>query len=177
MPRGPTTKETDKRTCSRNHSICRYFPGDTVSDVISLSEASEIVIGGCSSLAPIKVDCRLMSGRVVAQDVVATEFVPPFANTAVDGFAVRAQDVDKPGVELEVLGVIGAGHVAEYQIGVGQSARIMTGAPMPRGADAVVMIEDATVLSASRVRCNKAAKIGDAVREIGEDVRAGDVVF
>jgi len=145
--------------------------------VISLSEASEIVIGGCSSLAPIKVDCRLMSGRVVAQDVVATEFVPPFANTAVDGFAVRAQDVDKPGVELEVLGVIGAGHVAEYQIGAGQSARIMTGAPMPRGADAVVMIEDATVLSASRVRCNKAAKIGDAVREIGEDVRAGDVVF
>jgi len=145
--------------------------------VISLSEASEIVIGGCSSLASIKVDCRLMSGRVVAQDVVATEFVPPFANTAVDGFAVRAQDVDKPGVELEVLGVIGAGHVAEYQIGAGQSARIMTGAPMPRGADAVVMIEDATVLSASRVRCNKAAKIGDAVREIGEDVRAGDVVF
>jgi len=145
--------------------------------VISLSEASEIVIGGCSSLAPIEVDCRQMSGRVVAQDVVAKESVPPFANTAVDGFAVRAQDVDKPGVELEVLGVIGAGHVAAYQIGAGQSARIMTGASMPRGADAVVMIEDATVLSATRVRCNKPAKVGDAVREVGEDVRAGDVVF
>jgi len=118
-----------------------------------------------------------MSGRVVAQDVVAKESVPPFANTAVDGFAVRAQDVDKPGVELEVLGVIGAGHVAAYQIGAGQSARIMTGASMPRGADAVVMIEDATVLSATRVRCNKPAKVGDAVREVGEDVRAGDVVF
>ncbi|MBM3806174.1 MAG: molybdopterin molybdotransferase MoeA [Actinobacteria bacterium] len=145
--------------------------------MISLSEASEIVIGGCSSLAPIEVDCRQMSGRVVAQDVVAKESVPPFANTAVDGFAVRAQDVDKPGVELEVLGVIGAGHVAAYQIGAGQSARIMTGASMPRGADAVVMIEDATVLSATRVRCNKPAKVGDAVREVGEDVRAGDVVF
>jgi len=118
-----------------------------------------------------------MSGRVVAQDVVAKESVPPFANTAVDGFAVRAQDVDRPGVELEVLGVIGAGHVAAYQIGAGQSARIMTGASMPRGADAVVMIEDATVLSATRVRCNKPAKVGDAVREVGEDVRAGDVVF
>ena len=145
--------------------------------MISLSEASEIVIGGCSSLAPIEVDCRQMSGRVVAQDVVAKESVPPFANTAVDGFAVRAQDVDRPGVELEVLGVIGAGHVAAYQIGAGQSARIMTGASMPRGADAVVMIEDATVLSATRVRCNKPAKVGDAVREVGEDVRAGDVVF
>ena len=118
-----------------------------------------------------------MSGRVVAQDVVATEFIPPFANTAVDGFAVRAQDVTTAGVELEVLGVIGAGHVASYEIGAGQAARIMTGAPMPRGADAVVMIEDATELSPTRVRCNKPAKVGDAIREIGEDVRAGDVVF
>ena len=118
-----------------------------------------------------------MSGRVVANDIVATEFIPPFANTAVDGFAVRAQDVMTAGVELEVLGVIGAGHVASYEIGAGQSARIMTGAPMPRGADAVVMIEDATELSPTRVRCNKPAKVGDAIREIGEDVRAGDVVF
>lgn len=123
------------------------------------------------------VDCQSMAGRVVANDIVATEFIPPFANTAVDGFAVRAQDVTTVGVELEVLGVIGAGHVASYEIGAGQAARIMTGAPMPRGADAVVMIEDATELSATRVRCNKPAKAGDAIREIGEDVRAGDVVF
>ena len=145
--------------------------------MISLVEAQQIVIGGCEPVAPILVDCQAMSGRVVAQDVVATEFIPPFANTAVDGFAVRAQDVTTAGVELEVLGVIGAGHVANYEIGAGQAARIMTGAPMPRGADAVVMIEDATELGATRVRCDKPAKLGDAIREIGEDVRAGDVVF
>ena len=145
--------------------------------MISLVEAQQIVIGGCEPAAPVMVDCESMSGRVVAQDIVATEFIPPFANTAVDGYAVRAQDVTTAGVELEVLGVIGAGHVAGYEIGVGQAARIMTGAPMPQGADAVVMIEDATELSASRVRCNKPAKVGDAIREIGEDVRAGDVVF
>ncbi|MFM9120628.1 MAG: gephyrin-like molybdotransferase Glp [Acidimicrobiaceae bacterium] len=145
--------------------------------MISLVEAQKIVIGGCEPVAPVLVDCRSMSGRVVANDIVATEFIPPFANTAVDGFAVRAQDVTTAGVELEVLGVIGAGHVASYEIGAGQAARIMTGAPMPRGADAVVMIEDATELSATRVRCNKPAKAGDAIREIGEDVRAGDVVF
>ena len=145
--------------------------------MISLVEAQQIVIGGCEPVAPILVDCQAMSGRVVAQDVVATEFIPPFANTAVDGFAVRAQDVTTAGVELEVLGVIGAGHVANYEIGAGQAARIMTGAPMPRGADAVVMIEDATELSTTRVRCDKPAKLGDAIREIGEDVRAGDVVF
>ena len=145
--------------------------------MISLVEAQQIVIGGCEPAAPVMVDCESMSGRVVAQDIVATEFIPPFANTAVDGYAVRAQDVTTAGVELEVLGIIGAGHVADYEIGVGQAARIMTGAPMPQGADAVVMIEDATELSASRVRCNKPAKVGDAIREIGEDVRAGDVVF
>ena len=83
-----------------------------------------------------------MAGRVVAQDVVATEFIPPFANSAVDGFAVRAQDVSTAGIELDVLGVIGAGHVANYVIGAGQAARIMTGAPVPQGADAIVMIED-----------------------------------
>jgi len=135
------------------------------------------VIGGCEPVAPVLVDCQLMSGRVVAQDVVATEFIPPFANTAVDGFAVRAQDATTAGVELDVLGVIGAGHVAEYVVGPGQAARIMTGAPMPMGADAVVMIEDTIELTPTRVRINKAAKVGDAVRKIGEDVRAGDVVF
>ena len=145
--------------------------------MISLVEAQEIVIGGCEPVAPVIVDCQMMSGRVVAQDVVATEFIPPFDNTAVDGFAVRAQDVTNAGVELEVLGVIGAGHVASYEIGAGQAARIMTGAPMPQGADAVVMIEDATVLSANRVQINKPARVGEAIRKIGEDVRAGDVVF
>ncbi len=145
--------------------------------MISLVEAQEIVIGGCEPVAPVIVDCQMMSGRVVAQDVVATEFIPPFDNTAVDGFAVRAQDVTNAGIELEVLGVIGAGHVASYEIGAGQAARIMTGAPMPQGADAVVMIEDATVLSANRVQINKPARVGEAIRKIGEDVRAGDVVF
>ncbi len=145
--------------------------------MISLGEAQEIVVGGCEPLKSVLADCHQMAGRVVAQDVVATEFIPPFANSAVDGFAVRAQDVGAAGVELEVLGVIGAGHIANYLIGAGQAARIMTGAPVPQGADAIVMIEDATVLSETRVRCNKPARLGEAVRNIGEDVQVGDVVF
>ena len=168
----------DMRSSRRSYYVaCRHICGDTVSDVISLAEAQEIVIGGCEPLKPVLADCRQMTGRVVAQDVVATEFIPPFANSAVDGFAVRAQDVSTAGIELDVLGVIGAGHVANYVIGAGQAARIMTGAPVPQGADAIVMIEDATVISQTRVRCNKAAKLGEAIRNIGEDVAAGDVVF
>ncbi|MFM8687405.1 MAG: molybdopterin molybdenumtransferase MoeA, partial [Acidimicrobiaceae bacterium] len=69
--------------------------------MISLVEAQKIVIGGCEPVAPMLVDCQSMAGRVVANDIVATEYIPPFANTAVDGFAVRAQDVTTVGVELE----------------------------------------------------------------------------
>lgn len=165
---------TDTRSYLR---ACHRIGGDTVSDVISLTEAQAIVIGGCEPVAPTLVDCQLMSGRIVAQDIVATEFIPPFANTAVDGYAVRAQDVGTNPVELEVLGVIGAGHRANFIVGAGQTARIMTGAPMPQGADAVLMIEDATALGETRVRCNKAVKVGENIRQVGEDVRAGDVVF
>jgi len=145
--------------------------------VISLTEAQDIVIGGCEPLITVLVGRERMTGRVVAQDVVATEFVPPFANSAVDGFAVRAVDVPSAGFELEVLGVIGAGHAPKFSIGAGQAARIMTGAPVPDGADSIVMIEDTQMINESRVRCNKAAQLGQAIRNIGEDVCAGDVVF
>ena len=145
--------------------------------MISLTEAQDIVLGGCEPLGTVLVGCERMVGRVVAQDVVATEFIPPFANSAVDGFAVRAVDVSSAGLELEVLGVIGAGHAAKFSIGAGQAARIMTGAPVPEGADSIVMIEDTQMINESRVRCNKAARLGQAIRNIGEDVRAGDVVF
>ncbi|NQV97389.1 MAG: molybdopterin molybdotransferase MoeA [Acidimicrobiaceae bacterium] len=145
--------------------------------MISLTEAQDIVIGGCEPLITVLVGRERMTGRVVAQDVVATEFVPPFANSAVDGFAVRAVDVPSAGFELEVLGVIGAGHAPKFSIGAGQAARIMTGAPVPDGADSIVMIEDTQMINESRVRCNKAAQLGQAIRNIGEDVCAGDVVF
>ena len=80
----------------------------------------------------------------MAQDVVATEFIPPFANTAVDGFAVRAADVAHVPIELRVIGTCAAGDGTEWHVGAGEALRIMTGAPMPTGADAVVIdLEDA----------------------------------
>ena len=79
------------------------------------------------------------AGLVLAADVIAAEQVPPFANTAMDGFAVRAGDVASVPVTLEVVGTVAAGSTLDSEVGPGQAARIMTGAPMPNGADAVVM--------------------------------------
>ena len=86
------------------------------------------------------------TGFVLAQDVVSPEDVPPFANSAVDGYAVRAVDTGGAGltkpVSLRVVGEIAAGAAGDVDLLDGTAIRIMTGAPMPPGADAVVMVED-----------------------------------
>lgn len=117
-------------------------------------------------------------GLVLAEPVVSTEAVPPFANTAMDGFAVRAADtVDAP-VTLDVVGTVAAGEAAGFSVGTGQAARIMTGAPLPPGADAVVMVER-TEYHETRgtVDIEIGVDVGNHVRHPGEDVRPGDLVF
>ena len=80
-------------------------------------------------------------GLVLAEPVLATEAVPPFANTAMDGFAVRAVDTVGAPVRMAVVGTLAAGDAPDRPVGPGEAIRIMTGAPMPPGADAVVMVE------------------------------------
>ncbi|MDQ6928476.1 MAG: molybdopterin molybdotransferase MoeA, partial [Actinomycetota bacterium] len=116
---------------------------------------------------------------VTAEPVVASHDVPPFANTAMDGFALRAADtVDAP-VELRVVGVIAAGAAPGYEVGPGEAARIMTGAPMPPGADAVVMIERTRPSGNddSAVIIDVTAAPGDHVRLPGDDLRADQTVL
>lgn len=127
-------------------------------------------------LAPVEAAHRDMAGRVLAEDVVAPEDVPPFANSAVDGFAVRSTDAASPGATLRVVRTIAAGDAPGGPIGPGEAARIMTGAPVPPGADAVAMVEHARV-DGERVTLARAAVAGEAVRRPGEDVRRGAVVF
>jgi molybdenum cofactor synthesis domain-containing protein len=118
---------------------------------------------------------------VLAEDVVASEVVPPFDNTAVDGYAVRASDVASAGdqpVELAVIGEIAAGAgPGERALATGEAIRIMTGAPIPPGADAVVMVEDTERLGDDRVRVSASVEVGASVRPAGDDVRPGDVLF
>lgn len=124
---------------------------------------------------------RQAVGLVLAEDVVASEVVPPFDNTAVDGYAVRASDVataNGQAVELDVVGEIAAGAgPGERVLAAGEAIRIMTGAPIPPGADAVVTVEDTERLGDDRVRVSTSVEIGASVRPAGDDVRPGDVLF
>ncbi len=117
------------------------------------------------------------AGRVLATDVVAPEDVPPFDNSAVDGYAVRAADMADPVAELRVVGEIAAGAAPTHEVGGGEAIRIMTGAPVPPGADAIVMVEQSERLDGDRVRLTASVSAGAAVRPAGSDVRAGDTVL
>ena len=115
-------------------------------------------------------------GRVLAEPVVAAADVPHFANSAMDGFAVRADDVAEPGAVLEVVADVPAGQVATVPVGEGQAIKIMTGAPMPEGADTVVRVEE-TSEDDGKVHIGTSVEAGSHIRPAGGDIRAGQTVF
>jgi len=145
--------------------------------MIPLHEAQETVLAGCTPLIPVQVAYTEMTGRVLDQDVVAAEDVPPFRNTAVDGYAVRVANTEQVPVELLVVDTLAAGAEPKIAVNAGEAIRIMTGAPMPSGADAVVMVEDTQRVGETYVRISRSAKMNDGVREAGSDVHAGETVF
>jgi molybdopterin molybdotransferase len=118
-----------------------------------------------------------VDGLVLAAAVVAAEQVPPFDNSAVDGYAVRAVDVVDAPVELAVVDEVAAGAHSDRVLGPGEAIRIMTGAPMPPGADSVVMVEHSERQGEHRVRLLRPSSPGAAVRRAGEDVQPGDRLF
>ena len=123
------------------------------------------------------VALRQAAGRVLAGDVVAPVNVPPFDNSAVDGYAVRAGDLDREReTQLKIIDRVTAGHAASLTLGAGEAIRIFTGAPMPAGADTVFMQEDCRVDGASVV-VPAGLKRGANRRLVGEDVHAGAVVL
>ena len=114
--------------------------------------------------------------RVLAEPVIAAENVPPFANSAMDGFAVKGDDVEDSGAMLSILEDVAAGQVADATVAAGQAIRIMTGAPMPDGADTVVRVEDTTEES-GKVVIGASVATGTYVRPAGGDVAVGQTVF
>jgi len=148
--------------------------------VTPLEDAQTFVLGSCPPRAPVTVGFADAEGLVLADTVVATEQVPPFDNTAVDGYAVHAADLagaaNAP-VELPVVGEVAAGAYTDHVLRRGEAIRIMTGAPIPAGADAVVMVEDTERVGDDRVRISAEVEVGAAVRGAGDDVQPGDVLF
>jgi molybdopterin molybdotransferase len=148
--------------------------------VIPLTEVHAEIFGAATCLEPVTVPVREALGLVTASEVTAGEAVPPFANTAMDGYAVRAADTDgaRPDapVTLPVVGELPAGHAPTRAVGEGEAIRIMTGAPMPDGADAVVIVEY-TERDGDAVRVMHTARPGDHIRAAGGDLAAGDLVF
>ncbi len=142
----------------------------------SLEEARSEVLGMVGALGAEPVSIWDSAGRVLASDVIAEESVPPFQNSAMDGYAVRGADVAEPGAVLEVIGDLAAGFVAGSGVSSGQALKIMTGAPMPDGADTVVKIED-TDGGLDQVTVTPAVDVGTSVRAAGGDVALGSLVF
>jgi molybdenum cofactor synthesis domain-containing protein len=120
---------------------------------------------------------QVAAGLVLASDVVSGENVPPFANTAVDGYAVRSSDLQTVPVELQVVGELAAGAAPSVAVVPGAAIRIMTGAPLPEGCDAVVMVEDTERVGSDSVRIHKSVPAGSAFRLAGSDVAIGDIVI
>jgi molybdopterin molybdotransferase len=150
--------------------------------VIPLDEARAHVLERVRPLPPTRVALADAAGLVLAEAVSAPEDVPPFANTAMDGYAVRAADTVGATaafpVRLPVAAEVAAGHPASEALQPGEAMRIFTGAPMPEGADAVVMVEATERLDdGAAVAVHVEVTSGLHVRPAGDDLRAGDAVF
>jgi molybdopterin molybdotransferase len=141
-----------------------------------LSDAQRDVLAAMRPLPAAEVPLGDALGLVTAVPVHAPHDVPPFANSAVDGYAVRAADTVGGSVRLPVLEDVPAGSVPARTVEAGTAIRIMTGAPLPGGADAVVRVED-TETDGEAVVIHREVGSGTAVRDAGGDVGAGDEVF
>jgi molybdopterin molybdotransferase len=157
-------------------------------EYLTVKQALTAVLAGVSVLPAEQVPLLDALGRVLAQDVVARESLPPFANSSMDGYALIAADLanaspDTPAT-LRVIGDVAAGAVLDVAVERGTAVRIMTGAPLPRGADAVVPVEDTNEAWRNRerplptqIRVNRSVNSGDYIRHPGEDIEAGQTIL
>ncbi|MGZ5514024.1 MAG: molybdopterin molybdotransferase MoeA [Candidatus Aminicenantales bacterium] len=150
--------------------------------MIEYLDARALVLGAAKALSSESVPLARALGRTLARDIRAREDIPPFTKSTMDGYAVRAGDTRLSGtrtpleVELEVLADLPAGRIARKAVGLGQAVRIMTGAPLPAGADAVVMVEH-TESHERTVRIRRGVRPGDNIGLAGEDLKRGDIAL
>ncbi len=148
--------------------------------MISVEEALGLILENIREIGFEKVDIKEALGRVIAEDIYARRNIPPWDNSAMDGYAVRVNDVEGASKEnpavLKIIESLPAGYISESKLKPGEAIKIMTGAPMPNGADAVVMAEY-TEKDGDKVRIFKRPEKSDHIRKAGEDVKEGQLVI
>ena len=159
--------------------------------MLPVEDALERILELSTRLAPERRALEEAVGQVLAEDAVAPFDIPPHDNTAMDGYAVQAGSTDgateEAAVALRVIGELAAGYLYDGAVGAGEAVRIMTGAPLPDGADSIVPFEETDEAglrppgqahdAISRVNVLKAARPGNNIRRRGEDVRAGTTIL
>jgi molybdopterin molybdotransferase len=147
-----------------------------MASVLTVEEAQALVMAEVEALDSESVTFGEAFGRVLREDVIAPVDAPEADNSAMDGYAVRAEDITTTPARLSVTGTIAAGHVATSRVEAGTAMRIMTGAYVPEGADTVVQIE-LTDGGTEEVTIQKTLAPGTNIRRRGEDIRAGSVIL
>jgi len=149
--------------------------------MISVDEALERILVRFQPLEPERVGLMEALDRVLAEDIRSDMDIPPFDNSAMDGYAVRATDTagasaERP-IPLRIIADLAAGYTTQEEVRGGTAVRIFTGAPIPRGADAVVPFEDTERLGEEVVEIGAPVSVGENIRLAGEDIRKGELVL
>ena len=153
--------------------------------MLSVDEAQSKILDAFEPLSPMEVPLRAALGLTLTQDIIADRDLPPFANSAMDGYAIRSADTSareqSVPTELRVSGQAAAGYQPDSTVEPGCAIRIMTGAPVPDGADAVVRFEDAVevagVAGVDRIVLRRTVPMGENIRPAGEDARQEQTVL
>lgn len=145
--------------------------------MLTVEQAQSRIFARISSMSEEVVQLDESAGRLLARPVVCERDVPPWDNSSMDGYAVRASDTSDGSYELQVNEVIGAGVMPSVPVAVGTTSAIMTGAPMPEGADAVVMVENTDGSQEGTVQMRGQVPSGKYVRRRGSDMAVGQEVL
>ncbi len=144
--------------------------------MLTVEEALDAILASVRRLGVERVDVVGSLGRVLAEPIVSRRVIPPWDNSSMDGYAIRAADTTDGLVELALMGRVAAGELSAVRVAAGQAMRIFTGAPMPAGSDSVVPQEDVEA-DGARVRIRGPIARGAYVRPRGEDLQLGETVL
>lgn len=146
-------------------------------EYLSVTNAQQCILEYAKILGTETVGLEQSLGRVLAGEVRANRDQPPYDVSAMDGYALRSADLAQVPALLDVIEDIKAGDMSTREVQAGQCARIMTGAPVPQGADAVIRVEDTRELPDGKVQIDRAVQAGNDIRRLGENMRNGEVVL